>query len=76
MKRKQGGYGGTSRRYHTKHTQRVLSHYPQRLAARGISSAQVRMADLHTLRHHQATPGWLAAHPWIAENLDKLKKSA
>jgi hypothetical protein len=43
-----------SRKHNTKHPQRNRSRYPQRLTARGISSAGVRMMDLDTLRRRAA----------------------
>jgi hypothetical protein len=43
-----------SRKHNTKHPERGRSHYPQRLTARGISSAGVRMMDLDLLRRRAA----------------------
>lgn len=42
-----------SKKCNTKHPWRSNSNYPQRLKARGVSSASVRMEDVETLRKHQ-----------------------
>lgn len=39
-----------ARRHNTKHLDRGRSKYPERLKARGVTTAQVRMPDLATLR--------------------------
>lgn len=41
-----------SRKHNTRH-ERALSRYPQRLAKRGVTTVEVRMTDLPTLRHRQ-----------------------
>lgn len=57
-----------SRKYNAQHPDRGRSHYPSRLAARGLTKAPT-MPSLDSLRSRQARPEWLALHPWIAANL-------
>jgi hypothetical protein len=57
-----------ARKHNTKHPDRGASHYPDRLAARGLSRVPA-MATVESLRKRQATPEWLAAHPWVPLNI-------
>lgn len=51
-----------SRKHHTKHLARSISNYPDRLADRGISSAQVRMPFISADgRKHNTIDGALRA---------------
>jgi hypothetical protein len=54
MARSNGGLGGSNRKYHqTKRGVRAKSHYAERLSARGMTSAKVRMPTLESLRKKQ-----------------------
>lgn len=57
-----------SRKHNTQHRDRGRSNYPERLANRGLTKAPT-MPTVESLRSRQSRPEWLAAHPWIAENL-------
>jgi len=57
-----------SRKHNTQHPGRGRSHYPERLAARGLTKTPT-ITSVENLRRRQATDEWLAAHPWIAANL-------
>jgi hypothetical protein len=58
-----------SRKHNTQHPDRGRSHYPDRLAARGLTKAPT-MPDLDRLRGRQTSADWLDAHPWIKANLE------
>lgn len=53
-----------SRHYNCKHPDRVRSHYPERLIARGATSASVRMRKLDDLRRTQAAREDRTGSPW------------
>jgi hypothetical protein len=54
MARSNGGLGGSNRKHHQiKRGRRAKSHYPERLIARGMTAAKVRMASLESLRKRQ-----------------------
>lgn len=53
-----------SRKHNTKHPDRSVSRYPDRLAARGVSSAGVRMQSLLVLRKRQLQRIALTGVPW------------
>lgn len=55
MGRALGGRGGSSRKHHARHN-RSRSHYPERLAARGLTSVSVRMLSLEELRKRAGVP--------------------
>jgi hypothetical protein len=51
MPRYNSGTGGTSRKHHrAKRGFKVVSHYPERLRARGMTSKSVHMRPLEDLR--------------------------
>ena len=54
MPRRSGGLGGSGRKYHqVKRGARLVSHYRERLASRGMSKPPA-LQDLETLRRRQA----------------------
>ena len=58
-----------SRKHNTKHN-RTLSHYPERLTARGVSSRSVKMIDFVPVPSHP-TPGFDGKRP-TQEQLDRV----
>jgi len=63
-----------ARKHNTKHPDRGASHYPDRLAARGLSRPPA-LPTVESLRSRQARPEWLDAHPWVAVNLAAFRGS-
>lgn len=53
-----------SRHYNTKHPDRGRSHYPERLDARGVTSASCRMRKLDDLRRIQRAREERTGVPW------------
>lgn len=64
-----------SRKHNAKHPDRSPSHYPERLAARGLTKAPV-MPTLDYLRRKQGSESWLETHPHIVANLSEFRKRA
>jgi hypothetical protein len=63
-----------SRKHNTKHPDRSISHYPDRLAARGVSSASVRMQPLPSLRKRQLQRTELTGVPWVTVRSESLQE--
>lgn len=63
-----------SRKCNTQHPNRGRSHYPERLAARGLTRAPA-MPTVESLRSRQSRPEWLDAHPSIKTNLESSRES-